>query len=102
MAGFTNGALEMDQVPLETVEAIVCHRSLKLQYEDSLFEFNWRAAYDRRFAMLLANVRFEHLSRDSTESLRLSNTKIILKIVAISAKARIRRNRRSHSENGVG
>jgi hypothetical protein len=60
---------EIDQLPLEIVEAIVCHRSLKLQDEDSLFEFIRRVVVrDGRFAVLLANVCFEHLSRDSIES----------------------------------
>jgi hypothetical protein len=60
---------EMDELPVEIVEAIVCHPSLKLQDEDSLFDFIRRAAVrDRRFAALLANVRLEHLSRDSIES----------------------------------
>jgi hypothetical protein len=60
---------EFDQIPIELHQAILSHKSLKLKDEDSLFALiRCAISNDRRFAVLLANVRFEHLSNESIES----------------------------------
>jgi hypothetical protein len=60
---------EFDVLPLEIVQAIVSHRSLKLRDEDSLYRLIESAVRrDARFAVLFESVRFEYLSRESMES----------------------------------
>jgi hypothetical protein len=60
---------KFDQIPIELHQAILSHKSLKLADEDSLFSLIRRAmTRDKRFSVLLANVRFEHLSIESIET----------------------------------
>jgi hypothetical protein len=60
---------EFDRQPIEILQAILSHQSLKLRDEDSLFEsISSAVGRDARFAVLLASARFEHFSPDSMES----------------------------------
>jgi hypothetical protein len=60
---------DLDQLPIEIVQAILSRPSLKLRDEDSLFALiDSAVGHDPRFAVLLENVRFEYLSVDSMES----------------------------------